>query len=129
MSDCLHLSGIRVYGYTGFYPQERSLGQWYQVDLTLWLDVSQAGASDRLEDTYDYGTDIKVVQELIRTARFQLIEKLATAIAGAMLRSGQIEQVKVRLTKCHPPIPDFGGQVAIEITRTADELNGRSTTS
>lgn len=123
MSDCLHLSGIRVYGYTGFYPEERSLGQWYQVDLTLWLDVSRAGASDRLEDTYDYSTDVKAVQDLIRTARFQLIEKLATAIAAIMLRSGRVEQVKVRLTKCSPPIPDFGGQVAIEIIRTAANLN------
>jgi dihydroneopterin aldolase len=123
MSDCIHLSGIRAYGHTGFLPEEQTLGQWYEVDLTLWLDLSRSGASDRLEDTYDYSADIKAVQELIKTARFQLIEKLAATIADIFLQSTQIEQVRVRLTKRHPPIPDFSGQVAIEITRWAKTRN------
>jgi 7,8-dihydroneopterin aldolase/epimerase/oxygenase len=122
MTDCLHLNGIRLYGYTGFFAEERALGQWYEVDLTLWLDLSKAGASDRLEDTYNYTTDVKAVQELVKTAHFQLIEKLATEIADLMLRSRQLQQVKVRLTKLNPPIPDFGGSVTVEITRTLSLL-------
>jgi len=118
MTDCIYISGLRTYGYTGFSLEEQTLGQWYELDLTLWLDLSKSGESDCLEDTYDYSSDVKAVQELIKTARFKLIEKLATAIAEIMLRSGQIKQVKVRLTKCNPPIPDFTGQVAVEITRT-----------
>jgi 7,8-dihydroneopterin aldolase/epimerase/oxygenase len=123
MTDCIYLSGLRTYGYTGFFSEEQTLGQWYELDLTLWLDLSKSGESDCLQDTYDYSSDVKAVQELIKTARFRLIEKLATAIADIMLQSGQVEQVKVRLTKCNPPIPDFTGQVAVEITRTAASLS------
>jgi 7,8-dihydroneopterin aldolase/epimerase/oxygenase len=119
MTDCIYLLGLRTYGYTGFFPAEQTLGQWYELDLTLWLDLSKSGQSDCLQDTYDYSSDVKAVQELIKTARFRLIEKLATAIADIMLRSGQLKQVKVRLTKCNPPIPDFTGQVTVEITRPA----------
>jgi dihydroneopterin aldolase len=118
MSDCLHFNNIRVFGRTGVLPEEQTLGQWYQVDLTLWLDVSQAGQSDRLEDTYDYRNDIIAVQNLVKTARFQLIEKLATEIANLILRSHQIDQVRVKLTKLNPPIPDLTGSIAVEITRT-----------
>lgn len=117
--DCLHLTNIRAYGYIGAFPEEQVLGQWFSVDLTLWLDLSTAGVSDRLEDTHDYSATVAAVQTLLKTARFKLIEKLATAIADLVLASEQIEQVQVRLTKMTPPVPDFSGQITVEITRSA----------
>lgn len=116
-SDRLHVSGIRAYGYVGVYPEEKTLGQWYEVDLTLWLDLANAGHSDRLEDTHDYSADIKAIQTLIKTAQFDLIERLAEAIAHLVLQSPEIHQVAVKLTKVAPAIPDFMGSVSVEITR------------
>jgi dihydroneopterin aldolase len=115
--DCLHITGIRAYGYTGVLPEEKTLGQWYEVDLSVWLDLSTAEQSDRIEDTYDYRAIVQATQELIRTAQFSLIEKLAGAIADMALASKTVNQVKVRLTKMTPPIPDFGGRVTVEIIR------------
>ncbi len=115
--DTIQLTGIRAYGYTGLFPEEQSLGQWFEVDLTLWVDITKPGKSDRIEDTYDYRVDVKTIQELIRTARFYLIEKLVETIAQTVLASGKVKQVRVRLTKVNPPIPDFSGKVSIEITR------------
>jgi dihydroneopterin aldolase len=115
--DCIHLTGIRGYGYTGALPEEQVLGQWFEVDLTLWLDLTQPGNSDRLEDTFDYRAAIAIVQHLVKTAKFALLERLATAIANALLESQLIEQVQVRLTKPAAPIPDFTGQVTIELIR------------
>lgn len=116
--DRLHISGIRAYGYVGVYPEEKTLGQWYEVDLTLWLDLAKAGHSDRLEDTHDYSTDVKAIQDLIKTAQFNLIERLAEAIAHLVLQSSNLHCVTVRLTKVSPAIPDFMGHVSVEITRT-----------
>jgi 7,8-dihydroneopterin aldolase/epimerase/oxygenase len=116
--DTLQISGIRAYGYTGFFPEEQTLGQWYEVDLVVWWDISKAAESDRLEEAYDYRHSVKAIQDLIHTARFKLIEKLAEAIAQLVLASG-VEKVQVRLTKVSPPIPDFSGNVAIEIVRSA----------
>ncbi len=117
--DCIHLTGIRAYGYTGLLPEEQALGQWFEVDLTLWLDLSRAGESDRIEDTHDYRTTIATVKQMIKTSDVKLIEKLAAAIADAALTDSQIDQVRVRLSKPAAPIPDFEGQIAVEITRTA----------
>jgi 7,8-dihydroneopterin aldolase/epimerase/oxygenase len=117
--DTIQLTGIRAYGYTGLFPEEQSLGQWFEVDLTLWVDITKAGKSDRIEDTYDYRSDVKSIQELIQTTRFYLLEKLTETIAQVILTSGKIRQVRVRLTKLSPPIPDFSGKVSIEITRMA----------
>lgn len=115
--DCMHINGIRAYGYTGFLPEEQVLGQWFQVDLTVWLDLSVAGQSDRLEETYDYSTVVTAVQQLVQTIRPKLLEKLAEEIAVLVLTSALIDRVKVRLTKVQPPIPYFDGQIVLEITR------------
>ncbi len=118
-ADCIHLEGIRAYGYTGFLTEEQTLGQWYEVELKLWLDLSRPCQNDCLDDTYDYSSDIRAILQLIQTAKFKLIERLAGAIADIILASGKVEQVYVRLIKVNPPIPDFTGTVSIEITRTA----------
>ncbi|HEY9640115.1 MAG TPA: dihydroneopterin aldolase [Coleofasciculaceae cyanobacterium] len=120
--DKLHITGIRAYGYTGFLPEEQILGQWFEVDLTVWVDTSKAGKSDCLEDTYDYRASITAIQTLIRTEQFKLIEKLTEAIAESVLSAGTVAQVRVQLTKVSPPIADFSGKVSIEIVRTAASL-------
>jgi 7,8-dihydroneopterin aldolase/epimerase/oxygenase len=115
--DSLHITRIRAYGYHGALPEENVLGQWFEVDLILWLDLTKAGQSDRLEDTVNYGNVVSTVQHLVKTARFALIERLASAIAEAILQEYPIVKVQVRLTKVTPPIPEFDGTVTIEITR------------
>ena len=122
--DCIHLNGIRCYGYTGALPEEQVLGQWFEVDLTLWLDLTHAGQSDRLSDTFDYRLVIATVQTLVKTSKFTLLERLAVAIAEAVLQSAElsatilVQQVQVRLCKPAAPIPDFGGAIIVEVTRS-----------
>lgn len=117
--DRLHVNSIRAYGYTGALPEEQVLGQWFSVDLVLWVDLALAGASDRLIDTYNYVQAVETVQHIIQTGKFALIEKLAETIAQSILASGQVEQVQVRLTKLTPPIPNFSGSIVVEITRSS----------
>ena len=115
--DCLHLTGIRCYGYTGYLPEEQVLGQWFEVDVVLWLDLSAAGKSDAIEDTLDYRSIISNVQQLVKTSKFALVERLTTVIAESILAADGVAQVQVRLTKPTPPIPDFTGQIIVELTR------------
>ena len=116
--DAIHLSNIRAYGYTGALPEENVLGQWFQADVILYLDLAAATESDRLTDTHDYRTVINGTQRIIREEKFALIERLAGAIATLALDSDpRLHRVTVKVTKLTPPIPDYTGQVAVEITR------------
>jgi 7,8-dihydroneopterin aldolase/epimerase/oxygenase len=122
--DCIRVNGVRAYGYIGALPEEQVLGQWFEVDLALWLDLTLPGQSDRLADTFNYATAAIAVQTLIQTARFALLERLASAIADTLLQlpsPSPIQQVHVRLTKLTPPIPNFSGTVAVEITRCSSQ--------
>jgi dihydroneopterin aldolase len=116
--DCIEITGIRSYGYTGFLPEERTLGQWFEVDLTLWVDLQTSGKSDDLNDTVDYRNTIAMVKHIIKTAKFALVEKLADVIAEDILKTEPIDKVRVRLSKPAAPIPDFGGRITIDITRS-----------
>lgn len=116
--DSIQLTGIRCYGYTGYLPEEQVLGQWFEVDLTLWLDLAKAGKSDRIEDTLDYRAAISTVKNIIKNQKFALIEKLAAAIADELLQLPQVKQIRVQLSKPAAPIPDFGGKITIDITRS-----------
>jgi len=116
--DSIQVSGIRAYGYVGYLPEERILGQWFEVDLTLWVDLRTAGKSDNIADTLDYREAIAIVKEQITTAKFDLVEKLVNAIAEQMLSLEKVNQVRVKLSKPAAPIPDFSGRITLDITRS-----------
>ncbi|AFZ53283.1 dihydroneopterin aldolase [Cyanobacterium aponinum UTEX 3222] len=116
--DAIEVKGIRSYGYTGLFPEERSLGQWFEVDLTLWVDLQPSAKSDDIKDTLDYRQAITIVKHIIKTAKFALVEKLAEVIAQDLLEMEKVNQVRVKLSKPNPPIPDFEGSITIDITRS-----------
>jgi dihydroneopterin aldolase len=121
--DFIHVTGIRCYGYTGYLPEEKVLGQWFEVDVKLWLDISTAAKTDAIEDTLDYRSVISLVQHLVKTSKFVLVERLVSTIADSILQeSDRITQVQVTLSKPAAPIPDFGGKISIEVTKTKSDL-------
>ena len=116
--DSIQVNGIRAYGYVGYLPEERVLGQWFEVDLTLWVDLIPAGESDSIEDTLDYREAIAIVKEEITTAKFDLVESLINAIAQRLLNLEKVSKVRVKLSKPAAPIPEFGGRITLDITRS-----------
>lgn len=121
--DCIHVTGIRCYGYVGYLPEEKVLGQWFKVDLKLSVDLSVASQTDAIQDTLDYRQVIALVQNLVKTSKFDLLERLAGAIADAILQeSAIVTQVQVILIKPAAPIPDFDGEIRIELTRSKSHL-------
>ena len=122
----IHLKGVKAYGYVGYLPEENVLGQWFEVDATLWVDFEKSTQSDDIEDTVNYISCIRKIETLIQTQKFKLIERLAGAISEVLLEDIKIEQVEVKIIK-HPPIPNFLGSVAVEIVRSRGQISSVST--
>ncbi|MCX5958885.1 MAG: dihydroneopterin aldolase [Cyanobacteria bacterium] len=119
--DAIQISGIRCYGYTGYFPEEQVLGQWFEVDLTIWMDLSVTGSDDQLENTLNYADVVERVTNLLETSRFKTIEKLNAVIIEAVLAFDPVQKVHSHLVKVSPPIPRFQGSIAISMTRTKGE--------
>ena len=118
----IYLKGVKAYGYVGYLPEENVLGQWFEVDATLWVDFEKSTHSDDIEDTVNYCSCINKIETLIQTQKYKLIERLAGAIADRLLEDTMIEQVEVRVIK-RPPIPNFQGSVAVEIMRSRSQIS------
>jgi ribonuclease HI len=116
MTTKIHLTGVRAYGYVGLLPEENVLGQWFTVDVAIWTDFEAATHTDAIADTLDYRACIAAIEQTIQTSKFALIERLAGAIADRLLEDDKIEKLELRVTK-QPPIPNFLGSVAVEISR------------
>ena len=49
----IRLRGLRLRGFHGVFEHERRDGQDFLVDITVWLDLDRAAATDDLADTLD----------------------------------------------------------------------------
>ena len=50
LADIIRLNNIRIKAKHGYYQAERDLGQLFEVDLELSLDLNRALETDQLED-------------------------------------------------------------------------------
>ena len=75
--DRILLREIRFFGNHGATREEQDVGQWYAVDMDLFLDLGHAGRTDDLSKTVDYGEVCRTVMEIGSGRRFRLIEALA----------------------------------------------------
>jgi dihydroneopterin aldolase len=93
----VELSGLRIFGYHGVYPEEREQGREFVYDVEL--EVGERGASDRLEDAVDYDEIARCVKAVSDERPYDLLEALATAVAEDLLQRFRPERVLVRVRK------------------------------
>ena len=75
MDDSIKLSNIKLYGYHGVNDFERENGQFFLINLRLFLDLKKAGLSDSLKDTVDYSRVYECIKDIIEGPSIKLMEK------------------------------------------------------
>ncbi|MEX2459885.1 MAG: dihydroneopterin aldolase [Paenibacillaceae bacterium] len=127
--DKIILTRMTFFGYHGVFPEENKLGQQFIVDAELSLSLLEAGCSDQLEHTLNYAEVYDTIRGVVEGINFRLLEALAEKIASTLLQTyTSINEIKVRVTKPHPPFKIFFDGVTIEITRKRED-HGFTTTS
>lgn len=115
------LYGLRFYGYHGVYVEEKSQGQWFDVDLELWGDYSRGAANDQLSDTLNYSLVYQSVKEIVEGASVNLIEHLAQRIMERLLLFPGVEKVMVRVKKPDAPLGGPLKYAGIEMVSSKNE--------
>lgn len=119
MSDRIVLTGLRVRGHHGVFEHERRDGQDFLVDLTVWLDLAPAGASDKLADTLHYGELAQATADIVAGPPVDLIETVAGRIAAHTLAADpRVDAVEVTVHKPSAPIPLTFADIAVVVHRT-----------
>jgi dihydroneopterin aldolase len=109
------IAGLRELGVHGVLPEEQTRPQPFEVDVELTVDLEKAGDSDALDDTVDYAAVAEAVSRVVRSERYQLLERLATRIAEVCAVDERVTGVAVTVRKLHPPVRAMVDHVAVSI--------------
>jgi dihydroneopterin aldolase len=123
VADRIELRGLTVRGRHGVYEHERRDGQDFVVDITVWIDLAAAAASDDLADTLDYGVLARRAADIVSGPPRNLIETVAGAIADDVIGDDRVHAVEVVVHKPSAPIPLQFNDVAVVARRS--RRNGR----
>ncbi len=118
MSDRIELRGLRVRGHHGVFEHERRDGQEFVVDVTVWMDLAPAAASDDLPDTLHYGELAERVAAIVGGEPCNLIETVSARVAEMVMADPRANAVEVTLHKPKAPIPLDFADVAVVAHRT-----------
>lgn len=125
--DIIRIDGLEVDCIVGLHPAERRREQRIRIDLALHLDLTRAGATGRIADTWDYDEAADSVTDLLRFREYALIEVATTEIAAMLLGlRADLEEVVVRIDK-PGALPGRAKAASVEIARSRDSLSGHRT--
>ncbi|HET7739913.1 MAG TPA: dihydroneopterin aldolase [Mycobacterium sp.] len=124
MTDRIELRGLTVRGNHGVFDHERVEGQDFVVDLTVWVDLAVAAASDDLADTLDYGSLAQRAADIVAGPPRNLIETVAAEIAEDVMVDARVHAVEVVVHKPHAPIPLSFTDVAVVARRSSRSGRG-----
>lgn len=104
-------------GFCGALAEERTRAQPLEVDLDIAADLGRAGRTDALDDTVDYSAVCGIVERIITTERFVLLERLAERLAEVVLGDDRVEAVTVSVRKLRPPVAQVLATAGVRVTR------------
>jgi len=120
-SSYIYLKNLRFHACHGVLPQERIIGNEYEVSLRVQYPMETAMLSDDVEDTLNYADVFKVVQQEMQVPS-NLLERVAYRIADRLFRKYRtIQAIDLKLTKLNPPMGAEGQGAGIELHLTNDK--------
>ena len=115
--DSITLRGLRVRAHHGVMERERVTGQTFVVDVKAFLDLSEAGTTDELPSTLDYGTLAEAIHRRVSGERWNLIERVAERVADLVLEDRRVVRVEVTVHKPEAPIGVEFEDVSVTVVR------------
>ena len=105
VSDVVRLKGMQFYGYHGATPQERQVGQRFEVDVEMAVDTEKIVDGD-LSTTLDYRVVYDICREIFEDRQFRLIEVIAREIVHSVLDQYPLPGIRVVVRKPCVPLGD-----------------------
>ena len=97
--DTIFLSELKVETVIGIWEWERKIRQTVVIDLEMAADIQKAAETDSVEDTLNYKSVAKRLQDFVADSEFQLVETLAEKIAAIIRDEFAVPWVRVSVNK------------------------------
>lgn len=111
----ISIEKMEFYAYHGCFAEERKIGTWFNVDLSMEVDTSKAEESDNLEDTVNYQEVYQVVKKEMMVSS-KLLENVARRILNAIKEAfPTVSYAWVKVKKMNPPLGGKMESVSVEL--------------
>ena len=111
----ISINGMEFYAHHGCFEEERKVGTWFMVDLSMEVDTKEAEVTDNLEVTVNYA-EVYLTVKREMSIPSKLLENVAYRIKTAVLKAyPSVEKVRVKVRKLNPPLGGKMKSVAVEI--------------
>lgn len=117
VADQIEVRGIRAMGIIGVLAEEKVRAQPFEVDLVLDCDLAEAGATDDLATTVNYGVAGDRAVAVITGESHELLERVAQRIAEDVLAMDRVDAVEVTVKKLRPPVEFEAEYTSVRIRR------------
>lgn len=121
-TDLVEIRGLKLRGHHGVTDEERSAEQPIIVSLAARLDSRPAAMLDDLAETLDYEEAVRLISKIVTGESYALLETLADRIARSILANSRVLDVWVRVAKPQAPLSEEVDEVAVEVSRSRDDL-------
>jgi FolB domain-containing protein len=121
-TDLVEIRGLKLRGRHGVSVEERENEQPIIVSLAARLDSRPAAMLDDLASTLDYEEAVRVISKIVTGESYALLETLGDRIARSILANPRVLDVWVRVAKPQAPLPEDVEEVAVEVSRSRDDL-------
>ena len=119
--DRVFIENLTVETVIGIFDWEREIRQAVSLDLEMEFDISEAAASDAIEDTLNYKAVSKRLIHFIESSEFQLVEALAEKCAAIVLDEFPVRHLRLKLSKPGAVRGSSAVGVIIERSTPADQ--------
>ena len=111
--DFLKIENIKFWARVGVLEEERLYGQLFSLDVSIWNDFSDSEKNDDLKSSLDYSVIVNDIKTHAAEFSCNTIEKFSCFIIEIIKSKFSPKRIKIKLTKCNPPIVGFDGKVSI----------------
>jgi dihydroneopterin aldolase/2-amino-4-hydroxy-6-hydroxymethyldihydropteridine diphosphokinase len=117
--DQIKIQGLQVFANHGVYPEENVLGQKFVINATLYTNTRQAGLTDQLELSINYGEVSQHITRFLKDHTFKLLERAAELLARELLLTYPLlQKIDLEIQKPWAPVGLPLDTVSVAISRS-----------
>ena len=115
METKIRLNNIQLYGWHGVDDDEKRMGQHFEIDVEISLNLTSTIVTDDLKKTVDYSELYRFVISKFSEKKYNLIETLAHNITISIQKEFPVKSCKVLIRKPDAPINGILDTVEVEV--------------
>ena len=97
--DTIFIREFRVDAWVGLYEWEKQRPQTLEIDIEIGIARNEAGRSDNIHDTVNYGEVVERIKAELVDRRFKLLEALAEHLCRVITEDLGAPRVRLSVAK------------------------------